>query len=389
MYVLQESSQYLPSYRMVKYQSTKTDSGGRRVIFTLGFWCLNPEVIFRSMVNATKSVILTSGTLSPMDTFSSELATRFDQRLEALHIISEEQTWVGCVPVGPAGAPFLGNFKSMESFAYQDDMCRAILEVTKLVPAGILCFVPSYSFMDKLLHRMKGIGIYEQIAGRKKILVEPRQGSPKDFERLLRSYYSAIRSPSRAASEIMDGALLFAVYRGKISEGLDLRDDNCRAVIPIGIPYPAFKDPKVVLKREFNDRQGPARKLLSGQQWYESQAFRALNQALGRCIRHRHDWGAIILLEQRFTMGRNVNQLSKWVRSRVKTFTAFAAAMQSLDGFIRKNRQAPVQENCQAAINRQPGSLRPAPWPPRKTPRIDSDQMGEIISQEDDNVICL
>lgn len=375
---------------MVKYQSTKTDSAGRRVIFTLGFWCLNPEVIFRSMVNATKSVILTSGTLSPMDTFSSELATRFDQRLEALHIISEEQTWVGCVPVGPAGAPFLGNFKSMESFAYQDDMCRAILEVTKLVPAGVLCFVPSYSFMDKLLHRMKGIGIYEQIAGRKKIFVEPRQGSPKDFERLLRSYYSAIKSPSRATlgSEAMEGALLFAVYRGKISEGLDLRDDNCRAVIPIGIPYPAFKDPKVVLKREFNDRQGPARKLLSGQQWYESQAFRALNQALGRCIRHRHDWGAIILLEQRFTIGRNVNQLSKWVRSRVKTFTAFATAMQSLECFIQKNQRTTLtQENCQAATNLQPDSLRSTPWPLRKALRIDSDQV-EDISQENENAIC-
>jgi len=26
---------------------------------------------------------------------------------------------------------------------------------------------------------------------------------------------------------------------------------------------------------------------MGGRQWYEIQAFRALNQALGRCIRHR------------------------------------------------------------------------------------------------------
>lgn len=34
------------------------------------------------------------------------------------------------------------------------------------------------------------------------------------------------------------GALLFAVCRGKISEGMDFIDDHARAVISIGIPYP-------------------------------------------------------------------------------------------------------------------------------------------------------
>ena len=30
------------------------------------------------------------------------------------------------------------------------------------------------------------------------------------------------------------------------------------------------------------------------------QAYRALNQAVGRCIRHRDDWGAILLIDERF-----------------------------------------------------------------------------------------
>ena len=44
---------------------------------------------------------------------------------------------------------------------------------------------------------------------------------------------------------------------------------------------------KVELKRKYNDKHQAARGLLSGHLWYEIQAFRALNQALGRCIRHR------------------------------------------------------------------------------------------------------
>lgn len=43
---------------------------------------------------------------------------------------------------------------------------------------------------------------------------------------------------------------------------------------------------------------------------YEIQAFRALNQALGRCIRHRNDWGAIILLDSRFSLPKNIKRFS-------------------------------------------------------------------------------
>ena len=44
---------------------------------------------------------------------------------------------------------------------------------------------------------------------------------------------------------------------------------------------------QVELKREYNNQYCRERGLLTGSEWYEIQAFRAINQALGRCIRHR------------------------------------------------------------------------------------------------------
>ena len=36
---------------------------------------------------------------------------------------------------------------------------------------------------------------------------------------------------------------------------------------------------------------------ISGQDWYQQQALRAVNQAIGRVIRHRGDYGAILLCD--------------------------------------------------------------------------------------------
>ena len=43
------------------------------------------------------------------------------------------------------------------------------------------------------------------------------------------------------------GAALFAVCRGKASEGIDFADDMCRAVVVVGLPFPPMMDPKVRL----------------------------------------------------------------------------------------------------------------------------------------------
>jgi Rad3-related DNA helicase len=84
------------------------------------------------------------------------------------------------------------------------------------------------------------------------------------------------------AAQTNAGAILFAVCRGKISEGLDFGDATARAVLIVGVPFPNLKDMKVSLKMEYNTQKKKSNaSILSGDEWYNLQAFRAVNQ--GEC----------------------------------------------------------------------------------------------------------
>ena len=278
-----------------------------------------------------------------MDTFASELHTAFPLQLEANHVIDSSQIFVGVFPRGPSGAELIGTFQNTSSFNFQDDISQSIYEICKVTPFGVLCFFPSYALLEKVLERMQRTAKYKDLLQFKEIVIEPRSGPAEDFEKIIKHYYKTISECKKSPTGLttvsnrpgVTGAIFFAVYRGKVSEGLDFADENARVVINVGIPYPAFKDPRVTLKKEYNDRNCKNGSLLPGMQWYETQAFRAMNQALGRCIRHRNDWGAVIFLDQRFTAQRNIQKLSKWVRPSVKSFSNFPEGIVALREFMK------------------------------------------------------
>lgn len=103
------------------------------------------------------------------------------------------------------------------------------------------------------------------------ILLEPQNSFGNEFQELLDEFYEAIaisRLASKRTGNDNGGALLIAVYRGKVSEGLDFIDDNARAVIAIGIPFPSSVDIQVMAKKEFNTKYASTKGLLTGNQWF-------------------------------------------------------------------------------------------------------------------------
>ena len=286
----------------------------------LGFWCFNPGLGFNKL-NALEplSIILTSGTLSPMSSFATELKTDFSIKVEWGHVIPKTQFSVNILTQGTNLSSFNFTYKERDNQRMLQDLGESILKIWKFSPGGILCFFPSYSFMNNFKDLWNKTGILWKVQQVKEVYFEP--SNARKCKSIIRKYYKAA---------YQKGALLMAVWRGKISEGLDFSDDAARTVIQIGIPFPMLKDPKTMMKKRYLDKINlKDSSSLTGKEWYNLQATRAFNQAIGRVIRHKEDYGNIILIDERFAQAQYNQQVSKWLRDSIEvhhSFSQFEAA---------------------------------------------------------------
>ena len=72
-------------------------------------------------------------------------------------------------------------------------------------------------------------------------------------------------------------------------------------------------------------------------------------QALGRCIRHKNDYGAIILLDERLRASKAQGNLSRWLRDCIACPSTFAEAQGALQSFFEHRAQAAAAGAAEAA----------------------------------------
>ncbi|CAO3590604.1 unnamed protein product [Absidia cylindrospora] len=275
-FLLDDSRLDIDDYCMVLMERRdKSKLAGQNWQRKLGFWCMDPAIIFQGIAEKAHSVILTSGTLTPIGTFEAELGTDFPICLEANHVIKPSQVMVQHLRCGPSTRPLNGVYSKTSTIEYQDELGDAIAGICDVVPFGILVFVNSYRLLSSLRTRWKGTGLLSRLKERKRVIVEPRHGSAKVFNKALKSFYECIKQAENGGDGKHDGAIFFAVYRGKVSEGIDFSNNNCRAVVATGIPFPSLIDTKVNLKQSYNEkRYRQNNSLLKGKEWYHIQGYR-------------------------------------------------------------------------------------------------------------------
>ncbi|XP_075951589.1 regulator of telomere elongation helicase 1 [Anarhichas minor] len=313
----------------------------------LSYWCFSPGFSMQDLVNqGVRCIILTSGTLSPLSSFTCEMRIPFSVSLENSHVIERDQIFVGIIERGPDGVHLSSAFDRRFLPENMASLGNTVANLSRVVPDGLLVFFPSFPLMEKTLDFWRTNGHADRIENVKPMFVEPK--GKGTFNEVIDGYYNKVNDPTSK------GGTFFAVCRGKASEGLDFADTFGRGVIITGLPFPPKMDPRVILKMQFLDemsrKKTPGLKYLSGQEWYKQQAFRAVNQAIGRVIRHKEDYGAILLCDQRFKGSGARAQLPSWVRPYVRLYESFGNVIRDVSQFFRvAQKMRPVVEKKAAA----------------------------------------
>lgn len=130
----------------------------------LGFWCFNAGVGFKDIqALQPRSVILTSGTLSPMPSFEAELKLDFKQKLENPHVISNDQVYIGIVKKSVNDIDFNFSYQNKDNMEMLEELGLTVANVAKHVPGGLLIFFPSYWLMNNVYERWEESKVLDKI----------------------------------------------------------------------------------------------------------------------------------------------------------------------------------------------------------------------------------
>jgi Fanconi anemia group J protein len=60
------------------------------------------------------------------------------------------QLWVGALGSGPGGRELQASYRLTEMSDFRQELGSTILQVCKVIPYGVLCFLPSYGLLEAL-----------------------------------------------------------------------------------------------------------------------------------------------------------------------------------------------------------------------------------------------
>ncbi|KAF1784083.1 P-loop containing nucleoside triphosphate hydrolase [Phytophthora cactorum] len=239
------------------------------------FILLNPVIHFQEIVEKSRSVILAGGTMQPVSQVIDQLFSSVPKENVDLfscgHVIPPENLLGFSLTSGPSQKHLEFTFSRRGDMDALDELGRILLNLSRIVPGGVVVFFPSYRFEENAVHRWQATKQYEQIQAKKAIFSEPKKSD--ELAEVLMQYSAACSRGNRSGS----GAMLLSVVGGKMSEGINFSDELARCVVMVGMPYPNARDAELVEKMAFLDKKNPG----SGRQFYESLCMKAVNQSIG------------------------------------------------------------------------------------------------------------
>ncbi|PLW28350.1 hypothetical protein PCASD_17459 [Puccinia coronata f. sp. avenae] len=263
--------------------------------------CLDASLAIKPIFERFGSVIITSGTISPLEMYPKMLGFEATVQESYSMTLTRNCFLPLVITRGSDQVAISSRFEVRNDPSVVRNFGTILIEYCKIVPDGIVAFFPSYLYMESIVAAWHDMGILKEVWKYKLIFVETPDAVETSIA--LENY--------RRACDNGKGAVLLSVARGKVSEGIDFDHNYGRAVIMFGIPYQYTESRILKARLEFLRDNYRIRE----NDYLTFDAMRHAAQCVGRVLRGKTDYGLMVFADKRFAKADKRAKLPKWINS--------------------------------------------------------------------------
>eukprot|EP00866_Antonospora_locustae_P002527 jgi/Antlo1/2527/1038 len=175
-----------------------------------------------------------------------------------------------------------------------------VLELSRIVPDGMVVFFPSYAYMEEIVSLWSESMFIAEIMKHKLVFIETPD---------LSEIGSVIAGYKRAC-DCGRGGALFLAASSSLCTSIELHDNHCRCAVMLGVPFPNIENITTRKKFEFLQQT-------HGISMHDFLNFYAMKQAaycLSYAFRNKKDYGLMILADKRFEDAEKIRRLPRWMQ---------------------------------------------------------------------------
>ncbi|XP_064080184.1 general transcription and DNA repair factor IIH helicase subunit XPD-like [Macrobrachium nipponense] len=262
--------------------------------------CLDSSLAIKPVFTKFQTVVITSGTLSPLDMYPKILDFHPVIQNSFTMTLARSCILPMIVTKGNDQVAISSKFESRDDPAVVRNYGKLLVEMATIIPDGMVCFFTSYLYLENVVATWYDHGIINDLQRHKLVFIETQD----DAETSL-----ALLNYMKACDKGRGGVLL-AVARGKVSEGIDFDHHYGRCVIMMGIPF-MYTQSRILkarleyLRSQFNIREND---------FLTFDAMRHAAQCVGRVMRGKTDYGIMLFADKRFFRADKRNKLPRWIQ---------------------------------------------------------------------------
>jgi len=300
--------------------------------------CLDASFAIKPVFERFRSVIITSGTLSPIGDYAKLL--NFEPVIKQSFPMS---TFRACllpliVTRGRDQVPISSKYESRMDPAVIRNFGELLVDVAATVPDGVCAFFTSYSYMEAVLSKWDEWGVISKIFQHKLIFMETKD--VLETQEALANF--------KRSCDCGRGAVFLSIARGKVAEGVDFDRHYGRAVLLFGIPIQYTQSHVLRARMAYMLEKYQIRE----QDFLIFDALRQAAQCVGRVIRSKEDYGIVILADFRYNKQDKRSKLPQWIQQFMREGslnTSTDVAIEQIKAFLKVTGQ-PVDRRALDSI---------------------------------------